>query len=57
MGFLKFFKENVFLICVDILVKRMESMIRWEDSNYLMVFFYYDFYIVFVLYRDRYKVL
>lgn len=41
-GLLNNLKKVVILSCVEVLVKWIESMIWWEDSNYLMVFFYYD---------------
>lgn len=56
MGFSKLSKENVSLTCAEILAKRTESMIRWEDSNHLMVLFHYDLHTVSALYRDRHKV-
>lgn len=56
MGFLEPSKENISLTCGEILAKRTESMIRWEDSNHLMVLFHYDLHTVSALYRNRNKV-
>lgn len=56
MGFSEPSKENISLTCGEILAKRTESMIRWEDSNHLMVLFHYDLHTVSALYRDRNKV-
>lgn len=53
MGFLK---EKMSQKCAEILAKRTKSMIRWEDSNHLMVLFHYDLHTVSALYRDKHKV-
>lgn len=42
--------------CAEVLAKRTESMIRWEDSNHLMVLFHHDLQTVSALYRDKNKV-
>lgn len=44
------------LTFAETLAKRTESMIRWEDSNHLMVLFHYDLQTVSALYRDKDKV-
>lgn len=56
MASMGFSKENMSLTCAEILAKRTESMIRWEDSNHLMVLFHYDLHTVSALYRDKHKV-
>lgn len=49
-------KPDVPVTSAEILAKRTESMIRWEDSNHLMVLFHYDLQTVSALYRDKDKV-
>lgn len=44
------------MTCAEVLAKRTESMIRWEDSNHLMVLFHHDLQTVSALYRDKDKV-
>lgn len=56
MGFSLHYKEHAALTCAEVLAKRTESMIRWEDSNHLMVLFHYDLHTVSALYRDKNKV-
>lgn len=49
-------KKVAILSCAEVLAKRTESMIRWEDSNHLMVLFHHDLQTVSALYRDKDKV-
>lgn len=44
------------LTSAEVLAKRTEGMIRWEDSNHLMVLFHYDLQTVSALYRNKNKV-
>lgn len=56
MGSSQHAKNDFPLTCAEVLAKRTESMIRWEDSNHLMVLFHHDLQTVSALYRDKDKV-
>lgn len=49
-------KNDFSMTCAEVLAKRTENMIRWEDSNHLMVLFHHDLQTVSALYRDKDKV-
>ncbi|XP_055995963.1 uncharacterized protein LOC125646740 isoform X2 [Ostrea edulis] len=49
-------KQGIPLTCAEVLAKRTEGMVRWEDSNHLMVLFHHDLQTVSALYRNKDKV-
>lgn len=46
-------KEDATNTCAEVLAKRTEGMIRWEDSNHLVVLFHSDLHTVSALYRNK----
>lgn len=40
VGLLIYNIKDIFKSSVEVIVERIKSMIRWEDSNYLMILFY-----------------